>query len=175
MTSTPQFQALTTQFGEYARIPDVVLTREEMQMDGMVRQMWITSSTGDIMFANGWLEGQVPAVLGVENIMADLQKELGVQRDEVIPRTLRDAGKALSTKDVLLPYTMSAMFMVSRDAIRSNPIELYTSVRKYLLYDDTVGKDMIAKSKSGPGMYTCEWFRQASAAAPVPHAHCTAP
>ena len=129
----------------------------------MVREVWITSNSGDIMFANGWIEGKVPGVLGVDNIMKDLQDELGVERFDVIPRTVSNAGKPLARTDILLPYTMSAMFAVSRDAIRSNPVEFYLRVRDYLLYNDKIGKAVLAKSKSGSGMYTCEWFRQVCA------------
>jgi hypothetical protein len=158
-----QFQSLTTQFAEYARIPETILVNEDKQLDGMVREVWITSNSGDIMFANGWIEGKVPGVLGVDNIMKDLQDELGVERFDVIPRTVSNAGKPLARTDILLPYTMSAMFAVSRDAIRSNPVEFYLRVRDYLLYNDKIGKAVLAKSKSGSGMYTCEWFRQVCA------------
>ena len=156
----PVFQALTTQFDVYARIPDYLMTREEDQMDGMVKQMWVWSNSGDIMFSNGWREGQAPNVLGVDNIMKDLQDELGVGRADVIPRTVASAGKALVDRNVLIPYTMSAMFFMSKDAVHSNSLEFYKKARKYLLYDDDIGKSIIAKSVSGGGMYTCEWFRQ---------------
>ena len=161
----PVFQPLTTQFAEYARIPDYLMSREEDQMDGMVKQMWVWSSSGDIMFSNGWREGQAPNVLGVnptllqprprprprpltptftltltptpypsqvDNIMKDLQEELGVGRAEVIPKTIAMSGKKLSDTNVLIPYTMSAMFMVSKDAVRANPIEFYKKARQYL-------------------------------------------
>ena len=156
----PVFQALTTQFDVYARIPDYLMTREEDQVDGMVKQMWVWSRSGDIMFSNGWREGQAPNVLGVDNIMKDLQDELGVGRANVIPKTIADAGKKLVDPNVLIPYTMSAMFFMSKDAVRSNPLEFYKKARRYLLYDDDIGKSIISKSTSGGGMYTCEWFRQ---------------
>ena len=156
----PVFQALTTQFDVYARIPDYLMTHEEDQVDGMVKQMWVWSRSGDIMFSNGWREGQAPNVLGVDNIMKDLQDELGVGRAAVIPKTIADAGKKLVDPNVLIPYTMSAMFFMSKDAVRSNPLEFYKKARRYLLYDDDIGKSIISKSTSGGGMYTCEWFRQ---------------
>ena len=156
----PVFQALTTQFDVYARIPDYLMTHEEDQVDGMVKQMWVWSRSGDIMFSNGWREGQAPNVLGVDNIMKDLQDELGVGRADVIPKTIADAGKKLVDPNVLIPYTMSAMFFMSKDAVRSNPLEFYKKARRYLLYDDDIGKSIISKSTSGGGMYTCEWFRQ---------------
>ena len=156
----PVFQPLTTQFAEYARIPDYLMTREESQMDGMVKQMWVWSKSGDIVFSNGWREGQAPNVLGVDNIMKDLQEELGVARQDVIARTIKDSGKKLAGSNVLIPYTMSAMFMVSKSAVLSNPLKFYQRARQYLLYDDDIGRGIIAKSKSGSGMYTCEWFRQ---------------
>ena len=154
------FQALTTQFDVYARIPEYLMTREETQMDGRVKQVWVWSRSGDIMFANGWREGQAPSVLGVDNIMKDLQDELGVGRADVIPTTVANAGKPLADTNVLIPYTMSAMFYMSRDAVLSNSRDFYKRARQYLLYDDDIGKSIIAKSASGGGMYTCEWFRQ---------------
>ena len=66
----------------------------------------------------------------VDNIMKDLQEELGVGRAEVIPKTIAMSGKKLSDTNVLIPYTMSAMFMVSKDAVRANPIEFYKKARQ---------------------------------------------
>ena len=137
----PMFQPLTIQFAEYARIPDYLMMREESQMGGLVKQMWVCSNSGDIMFANGQCEGQAPGLLGVDNIMKDLQEELGVPRSEVISRTISDAGLSLNDTNVLIPYTMSAMFMVSKGAIRANPREFYIRARHYLLYDDDIGRD----------------------------------
>lgn len=162
----PNFQPLTMQFAEYARIPDRLLAAEDTQLDNLVRQLWVTASNGGIVFANGINEDDQRAkeqgVYGFSGIMDAMQVEHDVKdRSE----TLRSVCEYLNmsvpdTPHSLIPYTMSAMFYVSGDALLSHPRQFYVDARRWLIYDDATGHGPVERAPTGMGVDTCNYLRQ---------------
>lgn len=163
----PVFQPLTLQFAEYARIPERLLDAEETQLNGLVRQLYVTSSNGGIVFANGVNEDDKLAishgVFGFRTILDAMQKEHGVTvRNETVRSICRYLNMTVPDEvDSLIPYTMSAMFYVSSIALRAYPLEFYEGVRSWLIYDDPSGREALGKAPGGTGVDTCNYMRQA--------------
>jgi len=160
------FQPLTMQFAEYARIPDSLLAAEETQLNGMVRQLYLQAATGGIKFATGLDEDDSVAsslgVLGFTNILDAMQEEHHVQ---LRPQTVREicdylGMTGIEKSDMLLPYTMSAMFAVSGKSIKRYPKKFYENVRRWLIYEDRTGQEAVEKAPLGNGVDTCNYLRQ---------------
>ena len=163
----PVFQPLTLQFAEYARIPERLLDAEETQLDGRVRQLYVTSSNGGIVFANGVNEDDKLAiahgVFGFRTILEAMQKEHGVAvRNETIRSICQYLNMSVPDQvDSLIPYTMSAMFYVSSIALRAYPPTFYEDLRRWLIYDDPSGRLALTQAQGGSGVDTCNYLRQA--------------
>ena len=154
------------QFAEYARIPDSLLAAEETQLNGMVRQLYLQAATGGIKFATGLDEDDSVAsslgVLGFTNILDAMQEEHHVQ---LRPQTVREicdylGMTGIEKSDMLLPYTMSAMFAVSGKSIKRYPKKFYENVRRWLIYEDRTGQEAVEKAPLGNGVDTCNYLRQ---------------
>ena len=160
------FQPLTMQFAEYARIPESLLAAEETQLNGMVRQLYLQSETGGIKFATGLDEDDAIAsslgVLGFTNILNEMQLEHHVRlRTQTVRAICTYLNMSPPEKgDMLLPYTMSAMFAVSGKTIKRHPKQFYENVRRWLLYEDRTGQEQVQNAPSGNGVDTCNYLRQ---------------
>merc|ERR1712153_237864 len=62
--------------------------------------------------------------------------------------------------DMLIPYTMSAMFAVSGKSVKRYPKKFYENVRRWLIYEDQTGQDQVQKAPLGNGVDTCNYLRQ---------------
>lgn len=166
------FQPLTKSFAEYARIPDVLMVHEEMQLMDEVIQLWVSASTLQVIFRDGTAEDSHRAkdqgVYGFKQIWDPMAHELGLS-PSTTANIVRELCKTLEFNQcpdlqsnsyrTVIPYTMSAMFEVSGDALRAYPRSFYRNVRKWLIYDDSSGVESLAKASND--LNDCLYLRQA--------------
>ena len=160
------FQPLTMQFAEYAHIPESLLAAEETQLNGMVRQVYLQAATGRTKFATGLDEDDSIAsslgVLGFTNILDAMQEEHHVRSRQQTVREICDylGMTGIEKSDMLLPYTMSAMFAVSGKNVKRYPKKFYENLRRWLIYEDQTGQEQVQKAPLGNGVDTCNYLRQ---------------